>query len=191
MKVNELLGNEASIKGTMINAHLAWAKKEIPDLGNLKSQLSSETLVLLNRMILATEWIPLRCLIQIDRAIAATVGGVPEEIFRELGRYSAFINLSGVYKQFIMGEPHRYFERMAILHEQYQNFGRSVYEKVGERAGRIKIDHYREYSPVYCASAIGYFEESLRLMKAPGPIIVREKTCQCWGESMCLFEILW
>lgn len=186
------IGNAvAAIKGTMLQAHLAWAKKELESLELLRTHLDEESSRYINRSILATEWIPLRCLLEIDRAIAKVVGGKPEEVYRKLGHYSAFINLNGIYKRFIADEPHRFFVKCAILHEQYQNFGRSTYEKLGERAGRIKVDRYSEYSPIYCGSAVGYYEEALRLMKAPGPILVVEKTCQCWGQTGCLFELTW
>lgn len=186
----EILEGQAAIKGTMLNAHLAWAKREL-NIDSIKQYIDQESLKFLDRSILATEWIPLRCLIQIDRAIASAIGGTPEQVYRSLGSYSAYINLNGIYKKFVIGEPHHFFNRMTILHEQYQNFGSSKYQRLGDRTGRILIEQYQEYSPVYCASAIGYFEEALRLMKAPGPIIVVEKTCQCWGESICQFELSW
>ncbi len=175
----------------MLLAHLSWATNRIGSIDRLTPHADPESLSFLNRSLLATDWIPFRCLIRIDRAIAAAVGGTPLEVFRSLGRHSASLNLSGVYKAFISDEPHRFFDRMGVLHNQFQNFGRWRYEKVDDRAGRISLDGYTEYSPVYCASAGGYFEEALRMMKAPGPIVVAETSCQCAGEATCLYEMTW
>ena len=66
---------------------------------------------------------------EIDRAIATAVGGPAGEVFRELGRHSASLNLGGVYRSFVAEEPHRFFEQTALLHGRFQTFGRSAYEK--------------------------------------------------------------
>ena len=101
------------------------------------------------------------------------------------------MNLGGVYKAFTSGEPHRFFGQMGLLHGKFQDFGRWQYDEKGERAGRITLDSYAEYSRVYCASAAGYFEEALKMIHAPGPVAVIETTCQCAGNSQCVFELTW
>jgi hypothetical protein len=186
----EALGRQAKVKATMLKAHLAWAEKQVGDLGRLVPHLDAECAALL-RGTLSTVWIPLGCLIQIDRAIASVAGGPAERVFRALGRYSASTNLNGVYRSFVSSEPHRFFEQVGVLHRQFQDFGRCRYEEAGARAGRIILEGYTEYSPVYCASAMGYFEEALRMMHAPGPIVVAETSCQCGGASQCVYQMTW
>ena len=192
MKVRrESLGRTAAVKATMLQAHLTWAQKQVGDLDRLRPHLDAECLAFLNRRTLATDWVPFRCLVRMDRAIAAVVGGSPDRTFGELGRHSASVNLGGVYKRFIASEPHRFFTQMGVLHDQFQNFGRSRYEKDGERAGRIVLEGYMEYSPVYCASGGGYYEEALKMMFAPGPIKVSETSCQCAGDASCIYQMSW
>jgi hypothetical protein len=176
----------------MLRAHLSWAEKHIGDLSRLNPHLAdAECAGLLSGRMLSTDWMPFRCLIALDRAIAAAAGGSPERLFRDLGRHSAAVNLSGVYKGFISTEPHRFFEQMGLLHTKFQNFGRFRYDNTGERSGRITLEGYTEYSPVYCASAVGYFDEALRMMHAPGPVIVRETSCHCAGDAQCIYEMSW
>ena len=55
----------------------------------------------------------------------------------------------------------------------------------------MRHEGYEEYSPVYCASALGYFEGALRLMKVPGPVHVFEVSCQCAGDPACVFDLSW
>ena len=43
---------------------------------------------------------------------------------------------------------------------------------------------------VCCASALGYFEGALRLMKASGPVHVFEVACQCAGDP-AVFDLSW
>jgi hypothetical protein len=188
----EHLGAKAAVKGTMLQAHLAWAETRLPEIRKqVLTRLAPDCAGYVTKSLLATDWIPLRCLIAIDRAIAAALGGLTEDVFRELGRHSATMNLSGVYKSFIVEEPHRFFEQMALLHSRFQNFGRCVYERTGERAGRIKLEGYDEYSPVYCSSGHGYYEGALLMMRVPGPIHCVESQCQCAGDPCCLYDLRW
>ena len=86
---------------------------------------------------------------------------------------------------------HQFFDHMDHLHHTFQNFGRSSYTRGGERSGRIRLEGYHEFSPVYCQSGVGYYEQALRMMKAPGPIRVIETACQCLGEPACVYELSW
>jgi hypothetical protein len=184
--------DKALVKGTMIRAHLSWAANRFgPGLEALSPGLSAPVLALISRPILPTAWIPFSTLVEFDRAVAAAVGGDPADTWLALGRHSAALNLTGVYKSFISGEPHRFFERMTVLHHQFQTFGRSVYERVGERSGKIRLENPSAYSPVYCVSGRGYYEEALRLLQAPGPILVRESACATRGAASCEFELSW
>lgn len=188
----EKLNDTAAIKGTMLKAHLAWAGEKIGKPAEvLTPLLDAATMPFVTRAILATEWVPFRSLVRIDEAIAKKAGGPAEATYRELGRSSARLNLEGGYKSFIATEPHRFFEKSALLHERFQNFGRSSYEKTGERCGRVSLLEYPVFSPVFCSTAIGYYEEALLLMKAPGPIQVSESSCSCEGGAACVFALSW
>ena len=187
----ELLGDTAAVKGTMLNAHLSWAREHISeDLGCLRPHIDAESHRFVDAQVLSMSWVPLRSLVVIDKAIAAVVGGRPEEVFLELGRHSAARNLGGIYKSFVSDEPHKFFSQIAV-HNAFQNFGKVSYEQTGERSGCIKLAQYLEYSPVYCASAMGFYEEALKVMKAPGPITVSETSCQCAGDQACCFDLKW
>ena len=190
--LSDRFDDKALVKGTMLRAHLSWAEKRLGAGSEaVRRRLSEPTLALVSRMVLPTDWIPFSAIIELDRAIAAAVGGEPEETWLALGRHSATLNLTGVYRSFISGEPHRFFERMTVLHQQFQTFGHSVYERLGESSGRIRIENPSAYSPVYCISGRGYYEEALGLMKAPGPIVVREPSCAASGAPGCVFELSW
>jgi len=183
---------KALVKGTMLRAHLSWAANRFgPGWEPSRLPLSAPALATLARPILPTDWIPFATLVEIDRAIAQAAGGDPAATWLALGRHSAALNLTGVYKSFISGEPHRFFERMTVLHHQFQTFGKSVYERSGESAGRIRIETPSAFSPVYCISGQGYYEEALKLLQAPGPIQVRESACATLGAASCLFELAW
>ena len=189
----ERLGDRAAVKGTMLQAHVAWAIAELGEawMAGVPGGVDPLAAAFVTRGVLATDWVPFRALIEIDRAIAKAKGGAPEAVFHALGRHSATSNLAGVYKGFVQEEPHRFFEQTGVLHNRFQNFGRFTYERTALRSGRIRIEGYDEFSPVYCASAIGYYEGALQTMEPPGPIAVAETSCQCAGDAACVFEVRW
>jgi hypothetical protein len=188
----ERLRTAAAVKGTMVEAHLEWAAGKLANVAkDLAPHLTPESAVFVTGQVLATDWIPLHCLIAIDRAIAAAVGQPPEVVFRELGRHSAERNLRGVYKNFAKDEPHLFFEKQALLHPRFQNFGKSVYLKTGSRSGRISLEECEEFSPVFCLSGAGYYEAALELMKVPGPVQVVESSCRCAGDAACIYDLSW
>ena len=189
----EKLGDKAKVSATILQAHLGWAKEKWgqPVAARILPGLDGEARALLDRDLGHTEQILFRDLVRIADRIAAADGGDPETVFYELGRHSARINLGGAYKSFVPETPHRFFEQMSFLHRTFQNFGKSTYEKTGARACRMRLEDYAEYSPMFCISGRGYYEEALRMMKAPGPITVTETSCQCAGDPSCTFELAW
>ncbi|MCC6132681.1 MAG: hypothetical protein IT186_22365 [Acidobacteria bacterium] len=192
MTVTERFEDTAKVKGTMLRAHLNWASNHAGlSTNSLGEHLSPAAAHLLGQTVLATDWVTFGLVVEIDRAIATASGRPEEDVYRDLGRYSAALNLGGVYKAFVSVEPHRFFERMTVLHHQFQNFGRSTYERKSERSGRIRIDGYTAYSRVFCLAGMGYYEEALRLMHAPGPIRIQEAACHCFGDDSCSFDISW
>ena len=189
----EKLGDKAKVSATVLQAHLSWAQERWRQAAasRLKPVLDSKTLALVSRPLAPTAQILLRDLVHIARAIASVEGGEVNAIFEELGRHSARLNLGGAYKSFVPDTPHRFFEQMNFLHRTFQNFGRSTYEKLGPRSCRMRLEDYAEYSPMFCISGRGYYEEALRMMRAPGPISVQETSCQCAGDESCVFELSW
>ncbi|HET8645254.1 MAG TPA: DUF2378 family protein [Vicinamibacteria bacterium] len=189
---SEKLGTATAVKGTMLQAHLAWAREALGEdgLARALATLPAEDAALVGRGVLATDWVPFATLVRLDRAIATAVGGPAEATYREMGRQSARANLAGAYKAFMHDELHRFFENIGRLHSRFQNFGQCTYEHTGERSCRLRYDGYENYSPVFCASAVGYFEGALEAMRAPRPS-VREPSCQCAGDASCVFDLAW
>jgi uncharacterized protein (TIGR02265 family) len=188
----EKLGTATAVKGTMLQAHVAWARQALGDerFAPVLDALPPEDAELVRRGVLATDWVPFATLVRFDRAVAKVVGGTPEAVYRDMGLESARANLAGAYKAFVQDEPHRFFENIGRLHSRFQNFGQCAYERTGERSARMRYDGYEDYSPVFCASAAGYFQGALEAMGATRPA-VRESSCQCAGGDACTFELSW
>lgn len=186
---HEQLGERAKVTSSILRAYLAWAKQRWGE--DATRRLDADTAALLSKPLADNKRLPFRQLIAVSKAIAAAEGGNPNVVYLELGRHSAKVNLAGAYPTFSVEVPHHFFNHMDHLHHTFQNFGRSSYTRIGDRSGRIRLEGYQEFSPVYCQSGLGYYEQALVMMKAPGPVRVAETGCQCFGEPACVYDLSW
>jgi hypothetical protein len=136
---------------------------------------------------LPASWCSFASLVTLDRAIAHQYGN---NVLKDLGRFSARINLDTTYRLYKRDDIHDFFKRSAALHSQFQDFGTALYEQTGDHRGRMIHTGYTCFSPTYCASAIGYYEEALRIHNGRN-VIVTESSCQCAGDSSCTFVLRW
>jgi predicted hydrocarbon binding protein len=179
------------VKGSMLRAHVDWVRdhrsreetieffESIP--GPIRQQLGT---------ILPTTWHPFETLIAVDRIILERFGDGHLKLAEELGCYSARLTLSSVYRSFRRDDVHDFFVHSALLHQQYQDFGTAAYYRLDSTAGRMAHRDYTSYSPLYCASAVGFYREAVRLHGGTH-IEVVESECQCDGEENCTFELSW
>jgi predicted hydrocarbon binding protein len=179
------------VKGSMVRAHLQFVRDR---LGEPALDLTLKALppAVVNEVqgILTSTWCAFESLIVLDRTIARVAGRDEHELARDLGRYSAQINLSTVYRAFHRDDIHEFFRNSAILHKQFQDFGDCVYEQIAETQGRISIRNAVCYSPAYCASETGYLEQVIATHGGTRAI-VSESACRCASDDRCTFELRW
>ena len=179
------------LKGGIFRSHLQWVRDKHPDdMQKVLDRLPADARQALTGPILATSWFPFAWLIALDRAIADEFGGGSAETNRELGKYSALINLSTTYKLLDRKANHEFFRNSALLHTQFQDFGKVAYQQTGEASGRMIYTQYSSYSLIFCASALGYFEGCVESHGGTHVNVV-EVECQCYGDPSCTFDISW
>ncbi|HSP17513.1 MAG TPA: 4-vinyl reductase [Thermoanaerobaculia bacterium] len=176
------------VKGGMVRAHLDWLRRNQGEgaLVELIHSLSPRVAAEIGAA-LPSSWVSFEAVVALDRAIAKQYGN---NVLKDLGRFSARINLDTTYRLYKREDIHEFFSRSASLHSQFQDFGTAEYERTGDHSGRMTHGHYACFSPVYCASAIGYYEEALRVHGGRN-VIVTETSCQCGGDSTCTFVLRW
>jgi predicted hydrocarbon binding protein len=191
MTTNEALEG-GRLKGSIIRAHLDWASKNLGAGAQEKiaEKVSPETAQALGSSILATQWYPFRLLIEVDRAIIELAGGDPDGILLKMGRHSADLNLSTVRKVFPHRDPHEFFRKEAVLHNQFLSFGNAEYTKVDANTCHLVLKGYPCYSRIFCQSALGYYERAGELQGGT-TVRVIETQCICRGDPGCVFEISW
>lgn len=179
------------VKGAMVRAHLQFVRDRLGEAAMTKTIAAlPEAVAQEVQGVLTGTWCAFESLILLDRAISRAAGKDERELMRELGRYSAQINLSTVYRAFHRDDIHEFFRHSATLHRQFQDFGTCEYEHLGEGHGRISVRDAACYSPAYCSSETGYLEQVIATHGATS-VSVTETSCKCAGDDRCTFELKW
>lgn len=179
------------VKGAMVRAHMQFVRDRLgePALAHTLSILPPAVAAEVHGA-LASTWCAFESLIVLDRTIARVASRDERDLVRELGRYSAQINLSTIYRAFHRDDIHEFFRNSAMLNRQFQDFGDCEYEAVGKTQGRISIRNAVCYSPAYCTSETGYLEQVIATHGGTAASVT-ESTCQCAGDDRCTFELRW
>ena len=138
---------------------------------------------------LASSWCEFESLIELDRAIHEELKAKYPNVLALVGAASAELGISRVYKSLDSEELEKFLENNALFHNQYQKFGSVKFEKTPNGA-RMIYTAYPCYSPIFCGSAIGYFQESILRHGGTNPTVAETK-CQCHGDRTCTFELNW
>ena len=141
------------------------------------------------RTPLASAWCEFESLVELDRAIYETLKRKYPNVLALIGAASAELGIGKVYKSLDTTELTKFFENSALFHNQYQKFGTQKYEKT-PTGGRVVYSDYPCYSPIYCASAFGYFLETILRHGGTSPT-VSESACQTLGDRSCTFDLSW
>ncbi|HVG25041.1 MAG TPA: hypothetical protein VND45_12850 [Thermoanaerobaculia bacterium] len=141
------------------------------------------------RTPLASSWCEFESLIELDRAIWNELKAKHSNVLALIGAASAELGIGRIYRSLDSESLVKFLEDNALFHDQYQKFGSMHFEKTTS-GGRVVYANYPVYSPVYCASAVGYFMESMLRHGAKEPKVVETK-CQCHGDKTCTFELTW
>src|SRR3981081_944036 len=105
------------LKGGIFRSHLQLVRAPHGrDLPRVLERLSPDARKALSGTVLATSWFPFAWLIELDRILLDIFGATPPDLLRELGSYSATINLSTTYKLLDRKANHDFFRNSALLH---------------------------------------------------------------------------
>ena len=179
------------VKGSMLRAHVDWVRETgtreetIEFFESLSPDVRRDAMT-----VLASSWYPFASLIEIDRGILQLFGKGRISFLEGLGRHSARRNLATAATMLHDTPPHAFFQRTAMLHPQFQDFGHAEYVPTSETSGSMVQSGYVSFSPLYCASASGFYREAI-LMHGQSSASVVESTCQCFGDEACRFDLSW
>jgi hypothetical protein len=179
------------VKGTMLSAHVQWVRehRSAAEYVRLWDSLPREVRMSIG-MVLPVKWYEFAHLMALDHAIVDLFGSGSKSLLRDLGAYSARVNLTGAYKAYDRPGVHDFFASSARLHSQFQDFGDASYATRSANSGVMTHRNYSSYSPLYCESAAGYYQESV-VLHGGKDVTVNEAECQCRGDGACVFVMRW
>ena len=179
------------VKGAIVRTHILWVRRYRGESGEerLQQALPADLRKELESII-PSDWYPFETLIRLDRLIIELFGNGTPDLSRELGRYSAHLNLSVPFRSYRREEIGAFFRESAALHSEFQDFGTVECLEQGERKVSMVHRGYACFSPLFCASGLGYYEQAI-VEHRSRPVRLEETSCQCRGDSTCTFEIEW
>lgn len=182
---NEIL-NGGNVRGWMLRAHLLWLR----EYGSAGEEEKVAGALLPGFDVDA--WYPFATLIALDRSIADRFAesAAAEAVYEDLGRHSARLNLSMRFARWSNDDHHDFFDESTRFHRELQDFGSARYDRLGAMQGMMTLSGYRCFSRVYCASAVGWYEQCLLLHGTIRVSIVEER-CHCFGDAECAFAMKW
>lgn len=180
----------AKVKGVMFGGRKQFLLDTIGEAGfqELLGKLTPRT-AQYAKTPLASSWCEFESLIELDRAIYEMLKTRFPNVLALIGAASAELGIGRVYKSLDSAELAKFLENNAMFHNQYQKFGVVRFEKTPNGA-RMIYSKYPVYSPLYCASAFGFFLESILRHGGTEPNVVETK-CQTLGDPSCTFEMTW
>jgi len=135
-------------------------------------------------------WYPLRTLDLIDKAIADELAGEYQEVFDQLGEFSATTSLSGPYSSLLNPDIHSFLKQSSLIHHAYQDFGSATYEPLSETSGLLTIKYDTAPPSSFCESGTAYFRHAVELCGARSARITHTR-CSARGDAVCEFYITW
>lgn len=138
---------------------------------------------------LASSWYDFASLVELDRAIHQELSPKMPNVLVMIGAASAALGIGRIYRSLDTEELVAFFETNAKFHHQYQKFGNVRFERTAN-GGRMIYSDYPCYSPIFCASAFGYFLESILRHGGTSPTVT-ETSCQCRGNPTCTYDMKW
>jgi predicted hydrocarbon binding protein len=180
----------AKVKGVMFGARKQFLLDTIGEEGfiALLAKLTPRTRGYV-KTPLASSWCEFESLIELDRAIHNELKSTHPNVLSLIGAASAELGIGRIYRSLDSESLVQFLESNAMFHDQYQKFGSVKFEKTPNGA-RMIYSNYPVYSPVFCASAFGYFLESILRHGGSEPTVAETK-CQCHGDKTCTFEMTW
>jgi len=177
----------AKVKGVIFASRKQFLT-EMNALDAVAAKLSPKTAAQL-RTPLASGWYDFASLVEVDRAIYDVFHAKQPNILALVGAASAEYGIGKVYKALDSKELVKFLENEATFHSQFQRFGNVEFQQT-PRGGRMIYTNYPVYSPIYCASAVGFFLEAILRHGGHDPTVI-EARCQCHGQQSCTYELTW
>lgn len=186
-----------SVKGSAVTARIRWVRELYgePGFKRLKEALPPEHRTFLEGRILPHEWVPFELFVAVSVELDRIYGKGDLGLCREMGRYSAKVNLPTLYRIFYMlGSPAFIVKRAARVWDVHYSSGRLDAEtrknEDGTETASLKLIGFETPHRAHCASVAGWGEQSVTLSGGTMLTMI-ESQCRTRGAPYCEFVATW
>ncbi len=179
------------IKGLVLKARIEYVRKFFGDdaWDRALAVLSPEVRAALQDGVLVSSWYPISAYIEMLCTVDRMFGKGDLALCRDMGRYSAQVALSGVYKSFNREKDVNFVNRMTpMIWKQYYDSGEMTTESGGRGRAIIRIRNFAEPHAELCLGTLGWLEGANKTWGIED-VKVEEVTCQARGEESCAFVV--
>jgi len=188
---------EPRVKGVTILGLIKLIKKRASDedMQRVIDRLQPEDRQVFDERILVSTWYPYRTFHNLLASIDEILGAGDGSLAHEIGRISAEMDLTTVYRSILSFLSPGFVTRRALAAwKNYYSPGRFEVveeEKSGDRRLlRCRLEDFRTLSRVHCLNIAGWCEKFIELLGGH-EISVQEVTCVHRGAGCCEFLLTW
>lgn len=135
------------------------------------------------------QWVAFDAFVSLCETIDARYGKGDLALCRELGRYSARINLPTLYRVFYrLGSVRFIMSKATAVWSQHYDSGRAYTRDVGPNEAAVVIDGFATPHVVHCLSVLGWVESSVTISGAR-VISGAEVECRRLGGKVCELRV--
>ncbi|MCP4899457.1 MAG: hypothetical protein GY906_21030, partial [bacterium] len=183
----------AKVKGNQIRSRLALVREKYGEdaLERVLSELSEDDQAVLRGITTNSSWYDFWLAARLDEAIIGTLEEGNVNLFEELGRSSARVNLRGVHKRFIdPPEPLAFMRKVSFIYSFHYDSGHRDWEETSSTSGFMVTREAETFSVGDCMTNIGYFKQALEMCGARKVEIIEEE-CRAREGHVCRFRVRW
>ena len=142
------------------------------------------------KIILASDWIPLEASNLLTEAAAAAKGEPLETFARRAGRFAADEAVHTIYKWLaFLKTPDYVLGKASRTWSTFYNRGSMSVEKQGTRSARVILADFPSHR-AGCGRITGWMQQLGEMTKAPN-LRIDHVRCRTRGDSLCEWSVTW
>ena len=184
---------EAQIKGQSILAVKAYIEEKfgVDALARIINVMPLDDKQTLLKKILPGSWQPEKVFARFLETAELLYGDKSYKMSKDIGLFSAQLNISRFYKIFIhFGDPAFVIPRASRFWSQIHNVGEMTGEKTSDKSGVARVKGHVFSTKAFCAYLAGYMTAILQMSGAKN-ISMQETQCVLSGGDCCEFTAAW
>ena len=153
--------------------------------------LDPDTRRLVERSVLASEWVPLRSQVALYEAIDRTLGAGDFKLCFEIGRFTCDHEMTTINRIFLkFGSLEKWMRLASAMWSRYYNTGRLEVEGFTKEEGTIVIRDFNPISKAFCSDFAGWLHRTSEVGGARN-VTMGHPDCLLDGAPGCRYVGRW